>query len=241
MTAGCPCCCPSRARPGCLAPRPGADPRLRALHHRSASSPPSGSASGAGWPAAAGTGRSATSPSGRCRSASSARGSTTSPPTTTSTSAPARTPGALYDLARRPRHLGRDRRSAPSAPGWAAGTTGIKMLPLMDALAPGLAAGAGDRPLGQLLQPGAVRPARPTSRGRSRSTRRTGRPGYREVRDLPPDVPLRVRCGTSARSASWSGPTGGSGSASAARSRSTSWATAWAGSGSSTCASTPSS
>ena len=62
---------------GRLAPRPAPDPRLRAVHHRSASSSRSGSASGAGSPAAASAARSPTSRSGRCRSASSAAGSTT--------------------------------------------------------------------------------------------------------------------------------------------------------------------
>ena len=73
-----------------LGPLP--DPRPTRCASSSASSPRSGSASGAGWPAADGPARSATSRSGRCRSAWSAAGSTTWSPTTTSTSARASTP-----------------------------------------------------------------------------------------------------------------------------------------------------
>ena len=50
--------------------------------------------------------------------------------------------------------------------------------------------GAGDRPLGQLVQPGALRPRRPACPGRCTSTRRTGC-DYQSL-DLPADVPLRV-------------------------------------------------
>ena len=109
-----------------------------ALASSSASSPRSGSASGAGWPAAAGAARSRTSRSGRCRSAWSAAGSTTWPPTTTSTSAPAATPGSTLRLARRAGRLGRDRprrgrRRDLRPPHAASGCC-----PMIDALAPGL-------------------------------------------------------------------------------------------------------
>ena len=67
--------------------------------------------------------------------------------------------GALEDLGRRPRHLGRRRCSARSAPGSPAGATGSSFAVVADSLAPGAAARPGDRPVGQLVQPGAVRPA----------------------------------------------------------------------------------
>ena len=54
------------------------------------------------------------------------------------------------------------------------------------------AARAGDRALGQLVEPGAVRQAdRPAVGARDRR-RSTGRPQYVDERDLPPDLPLRV-------------------------------------------------
>ena len=50
---------------------------------------------------------------------------------------------------------------------------GIKLLPLLDALAPGRAGGAGVRPVGQLVQPGALRPPHRPARGAWRSTLRS--------------------------------------------------------------------
>ena len=51
---------------------------------------------------------------------------------------------------------------------------------------------AGDRALGQLLQPGALRQADRPAVGASRSRSRTGPAAYSALRDLPPDLPLRV-------------------------------------------------
>ena len=124
-------------------------------------------------------------PCGRCRSASSVAGSTTSSPTTTCTSATAPAPdrGAVR-LARRPRRLGRHRprrrRRADRRQ-----LRGIKLLPILDALAPGRTDRAGPRPLGQLVQPGAVRQAHRPALGARRSTRSTGR---RATRTSPPST-----------------------------------------------------
>ena len=97
--------------------------------------------------------------------------------------------------------LGRDRARRASARCIGCRRHGIKLLPLADALAPGVAGRAGDRALGQLVQPGALRQAHRPAVGAGDRRRATGRAGYDAVRDVPPDVPLRVRCGTSARSA----------------------------------------
>ena len=113
--------------------------------------------------AARGTGgASGTSPSGPSRSASSAAGSTTCS-TPEKYFGPASTAPATCadpaDLARRPGHLGR-RSSASSAPGSAAAAPASAHR-LRGRRGPGAAAGPGHRPLGELLQPGALR--RPTT------------------------------------------------------------------------------
>ena len=66
------------------------------------------------------------------------------------------------------------------------------MLPIVDALAPGVLVAQAHRPLGQLVQPGALRQAHRPAVGPGD---RPGLPaaGLRGLRHLPPDVPLRVR------------------------------------------------
>ena len=69
---------------------------------------------------------------------------------------------------------------------------GIKMLPMSDALAPGVLVAQAIGPLGQLVQPGALRQAhRPAVGPPDRPGLPTAR--LRGLRHLPPDVPLRVR------------------------------------------------
>ena len=86
---------------------------------------------------------------------------------------------------------------AASASAWSSGS-GPRMrrgIPLQGGLVghhAGAAAGPGHRPVGQLVEPGAVRPAdRPAvgARGLARQGRRRGLPARH---DVPPDVPLRV-------------------------------------------------
>ena len=184
--------------PGRLAPRPAPDPRLRAVHHRSASSSRSGSASGAGSPAAA------------------VRGQVTD-------IAIWAVPfgivgGRLYHVITDPaRYFGARRRPGRrrSTSGRAASASGARSPSA--ASAPGSAAAAAasrcrrsptrSRPASRSRRrsaggaTGSTRSCsagRPTCRGAWRSTRRTAPPGYAELRDVPPDVPLRVRSGTSA-------------------------------------------
>ena len=73
---------------------------------------------------------------------------------------------------------------------WVARRRGIPLLPLLDVAAPGPRAGAGHRSLGQLLEPGAVRPADHAAVG-PRVDIQAGR-GLYAVHHLPPDVPVRV-------------------------------------------------
>ena len=185
-----------------LVPRPGPDPRLRAVRSSSASSPRSGSASGAGWPAAAAPGEVQdiavwAVPFGLVG-------------------------GRLYHvatdhelyfgdggdpvavalrLAGRARRLGRDRARRASARSSAPGARASGCCRCSTRWRPGVLVAQAHRPLGQLVQPGAVRQAdRPAVGAGDRP--RAPAAGLRAGRDLPPDVPLRVRCGTSARSRS---------------------------------------
>ena len=57
---------------------------------------------------------------------------------------------------------------------------------LLDCIAPGLALRSGDRPVGQLVQPGAVRRADDAAVGRSRSIRRTDPHGYTQYATFQP-------------------------------------------------------
>ena len=69
---------------------------------------------------------------------------------------------------------------------------GIKMLPMLRRAGARRPGRPGDRPLGQLVQPGALRQAhRPALGARDRPAVPATR--LRGLRDLPPDVPLRVR------------------------------------------------
>ena len=68
---------------------------------------------------------------------------------------------------------------------------GIRFWPVLDVMAPSVAGRPGDRPLGQLVQPGAVRPADRPAVGPG-DRRRPPAARLRGLRDLPPDVPLRV-------------------------------------------------
>ena len=112
---------------------------------------------------------------------------------------PQRVGGALR-LARRPRHLGRDRAGRRSASCIGARLKGIRMLPVHGRDGARRAGRPGDRPLGQLVQPGAVRQADRPAVGPGDRRRRTGRRGLRRpVRDVPPDVPLRVPVGARRR------------------------------------------
>ena len=95
------------------------------------------------------------------------------------------------DLARRPRHLGRDHRRP-------AGRLGRLPSPRRPAPGPARtrsprpAAGPGDRAVRQLLQPGALRAPDHAALGAARSTRPTGRRDAASRRHrLPPDLPLR--------------------------------------------------
>ena len=69
---------------------------------------------------------------------------------------------------------------------------GMRIGPMVDALAPGLLVAQALGPLGQLVQPGAVRQAhRPALGARDRPRAPAAR--LRGPGDVPPDVPLRVR------------------------------------------------
>ena len=92
----------------------------------------------------------------------------------------------------------------------------------------------GHRPLGQLVQPGAVRQGHGSALGAEDHVG-GGRPGPRH---LPPDVPLRVAVVHRRRASSSSGPTAASSWDTAGRSRCTSPRTAPGAAGSSTCGST---
>ena len=104
-----------------MAPRAAPRPRVRAVHHPRDRARRSGSATGAGGPAADRPARSPTSRSGRCRSASSAAGSTTSSPRRRRTSARAATRSRPSRSGRAASASGAPSRSAPWAPGSAAG------------------------------------------------------------------------------------------------------------------------
>ena len=144
----------------------------------SASSSPSGGATSGSSPAAAGRAGSPTSRCSRCRSASSAAGSTTSSPTTSCTSARASNPWNAFAIWNGGLgHLGGDRVRRGRR---------LDRLPVLQGAAVRLRRlgrarhrrRAGHRPARQLLQPGAVRRARPRCRGgwRSSSAPRAGWP-----------------------------------------------------------------
>ena len=90
-----------------------------------------------------------------------------------------------------PRHLGRASRSARVGAWIGCRRRGIPLPAFADALAPGIVLAQAIGRLGQLVQPGAVRQARPTCRGRVKIDPRTARSGY-STGDLPPDLPVRV-------------------------------------------------
>ena len=92
---------------------------------------------------------------------------------------------ALYVWQRRPRHLGRGRAGRLGVY-IGARRKGIRLLPDARRAGPRRARRPGDRPLGQLVQPGALRQARPTCRGAWRSTRRT----TRATQTFPPGHPF---------------------------------------------------
>ena len=174
----------------------GTSGRSRSGRTRCASSPASSSRSGRrptlGRARRPCPGSSPTSRCGRCRSASSAAGSTTSSPT-----------GQIY-FGPTARAAGRRCRIWDGGLGiWGAvvlGGVGAWIgvpAPGHPAAAvrrrdrPGHRARPGHGPLGQLVQPGAVRPPdRPALGPGDRPRAPSGR--LRAVRDLPPDVPLRV-------------------------------------------------
>ena len=127
-------------------------------------------------------------------------------------------------LAGRARDLGRASRSAASAPGSAAAGAASPLTAFADAVAPGIVARPGDRPARQLVQPGALRRARPRCRGGSRSDRRVdpatgvtdnldGVAVDRRRRDRAPDLPLRAAVEPRGRRAGRRGPTAASASA----------------------------
>ena len=93
----------------------------------------------------------------------------------------------------------------------------------------GAAARAGDRPLGQLVEPGALRQAHDAAVG-ARDPRQGGR------EPLPPDLPLRVHLGPPRRALCCSGSTGASRSGGRGSSRSTSATTPSAACSRSCCA-----
>ena len=95
--------------------------------------------------------------------------------------------------------------------------SGASVRLFMDAVAPGLLLAAGDRPLGQLVEPGALRQADRRSRGGSRSTA-----GGRPDAHVPPDVPLRVHLEHHRRRRPAAGSTAASRSSGPRSSRSTS-------------------
>ena len=152
-----------------------------------------------GWPAGgskpAVPGRARTSRtwrSGRCPPGSSAPGCTTWP----------RTGGATESLASTPSRSGRAASASGVASasacrgrcGWP-GVGASRCCPCSTAAAPALAARPGHRPVGQLLEPGAVRRADHAAVGPGD---RPGQPaaGYTQYTHLPPDVPATSRCGT---------------------------------------------
>ena len=116
---------------------------------------------------------------------------------------------------------------------------GVKLSAFLDAAAPGTAAGPGDRPLGQLLQPGALRRPHHAAVGAPDRRRQPQLPGrHAGGHALPPDVPLRVPVEPRGR-ADPAGPgPASSTSAAAGCSGSTPCTTRWAGSGSRPCGST---
>ena len=81
---------------------------------------------------------------------------------------------------------------------WLAKRRGLSALDVADACAPALAAGAGDRPAGQLVEPGAVRQADHAAVGAAdrRRAPHAERDHLSARHPVPPDVPLRGRCGT---------------------------------------------
>ena len=105
--------------------------------------------------------------------------------------------GRALRLAWRPRRLGRRSPSVRWACSSAPARKGIKVLPMLDALAPGVLVAQAIGRWGNWFNQELF--GRPTDLPWGLEIDAAHRPsGYRAVRDLPPDVPLRVRCGTSA-------------------------------------------
>ena len=219
-------------------PRAGADPRLRAVHHPRHRRSRSGSASGAGSRAAASPGEVSdlaiwAVPFGLV-------GGRLYHVITDWRALLRRGPQPGHRavrLARRPGRLGGDRPRRARAVASARGPRGIKMLPLIDALAPGVlvaqAIGRWGNWFNQELY------GRPTDLPWGLEIDAAHRPAqYLDAGDVPPDVPLRVRCGTWRRSPCSSGSTAASASVTAGWPRSTSCSTRSAAAGSRTSAST---
>ena len=110
--------------------------------------------------------------------------------------------GRLRGLEGRPRRLGRDPLRRGRGRDRRPHARRTRCALFMDAAAPGLLLAQGDRPDRQLVEPGALRQARPSCPGGSRSTTRTCRALGRRVpagrvqrHALPADVPLRADLG----------------------------------------------
>ena len=209
--------------PGRLAPRAVPDPRPTRCASSSASSPRSGSASKR-WVARGGTpgrGRRHRPLGGPVR----ARRRPALPrdhrprPLLRRGQEPDRARSTIWQ--RRPRHLGRDRARRRSAPGHRLpAARGSCSPPLADALAPGIAARPGDRPVRQLLQPGALRPAHRPAVGPGDRPGAPARAATAQYATFHPTFLYEALWNLGA-SPCCSGPTGGSGSATAGCSRST--------------------
>ena len=118
-------------------------------------------------------------------------------------------------LARRPRHLGRDRARAPSARCIGARRKGIKLLPVLDALAPGVLVAQAIGRWGNWFNQELF--GRPTDLPWGLEIDDDAPPstGLPAGHDLPPDVPLRVPVEPGGLRGPDLGRTGGSGSATA--------------------------
>ena len=98
----------------------------------------------------------------------------------------------VQDLGGRPRHLGRHRGSVWRSGIWAALRRGIPLQGGLSAITPGAAAGPGHRPVGELVEPGAVRAADRPAVGARGVVREGGGRRLSAGDDVPSDVPLRV-------------------------------------------------
>ena len=112
----------------------------------------------------------------------------------------------LYDLGGRPRHLGRHRRRRRRRASWRAKRRGLPLPPVLDAAAPALPLAQAIGRLGQLVEPGAVRPADHAAVGPG--DRRRAPPGGLRA-STPRSTPRSCtsRCGTWRCAACCSGST----------------------------------